>query len=77
VRFQIGLRSISELFVDRRKVKLTLFQSQSKFFGIELAVREIQMVDDEDFPASYLLYAVAVIIAMAALVLSTFFIFFR
>jgi hypothetical protein len=33
--------------------------------------------DDEDFPVAYLLYAVGVIVVIAALALSSFFIFFR
>jgi hypothetical protein len=33
--------------------------------------------DDEDFPVAYLLHAVGVIVVIAVLALSSFFIFFR
>ncbi len=33
--------------------------------------------DDEDFPGAYLLYAVAVIVAIAVIAVSTFFIIVR
>jgi hypothetical protein len=33
--------------------------------------------DDEDFPVAYLLYAVGVIVVIAVLALSSFFVFFR
>ena len=43
-----------------------------------LEIREIEMVgDDEDLPVAYLLYAVVVIVVIAALAISTFLLFFR
>jgi hypothetical protein len=45
---------------------------------VRVEVREIQMAaDDDDLPARYLLYAVAVIVEVAVVATCTFFVFVR